>query len=324
MDHRSAWKSIEGMGLSTPTDGLCLQENGKMDTNGLPPVPDEHLYDYDGICWWCGSPANSREHKWKRSEVTDIFGKGSYDSVVWVTEGRGEAPQSEPIRGPKAARLMFGYSLCTQCNGTRSQPFDHAYALFSRYLLANYSRVIEQRSFNLSDVYGADIENQMKNLARYYAKHIGCRIAEKAGRVPENLVAFLNGEEEYATSVYSEFGIRSALLDWDDYRALSLRDSFAHHSSDPSRLGLTTFKSGIGVGAIEFLYDVNLDPGRPNTGNGIVEDAYQNLWTHGEGLYDYKINYKPRSFSFSSVSLASRIRRSLACLRVSSRFTSLR
>lgn len=266
----------------------------EMNDTGLPPVPEKHLYDYDGICWWCGSPADSREHKWKRSEVTDVFGRGSYDSVVWLTEGRGKAPQSEPIRGPKAGRLMFGYSLCAQCNGTRSQPFDHAYALFSSYLLTHYLQVIEQRWFNLSGVYGADTENQIQNLARYYGKHIGCRIAEKAGRVPENLVAFLDGKEESATSVYSEFGIRSALLDLDDHRVLSMRDSVANYSSDPARIGLTSFKSGLGVGAIEFLYDVNLNPARPNTGNGIIENIHQDLWPHGEGLYDYEIHYKPR------------------------------
>lgn len=260
----------------------------------LPPVPDEHLYDYDGICWWCGSPANSREHKWKRSEVAQIFGRGSYDSVVWLTEGHGKVPQSEVIRGPKAARLMFGYSLCTQCNGARSQPFDHAYAVFSNYLLTHYAQVLEQRWFSLSDVYGLDAGVQRQNLARYYGKHIGCRIADKAGRVPENLVAFLDGREENATSVYSEFGIRSALLNLDEHRILSMRKSVTDRAIDPAHVGLTSFKSGLGIGAIELLYDVNLDSDRPNTGNGIIEDTHQDLWPHGERLYEYKIHYKPR------------------------------
>ncbi len=265
-----------------------------MNDAGLPPVPDKHLYDYDGICWWCASPANSREHKWKRSEVALIFGRGSYDSVVWLADRHGEAPQSELIRGPKAARLMFGYSLCAQCNGARSQPFDHAYAEFSNYLLTHYSQVIKQCWFNLSEVYGADTENQMRNLARYYGKHIGCRIADKAGRVPENLVAFLDGREDSATSVYSEFGIRSALLDLADHRVLSMRESVADRASDPAHVGLTSFKSGLGIGAFEFLYDVNLDSDRPNTGNGIIENVHQDLWPHDEGLYEYKIHYKPR------------------------------
>lgn len=260
-----------------------------MSASGLPPVSGEHLYDYGGICWWCGESADSREHKWKRSEVADLFGRGSYDSVVWLRTGRGDEPaEIEPVRGPKAARLMFGYSLCGQCNGTRSQPFDRAYARFSSYVINHHAQLLDQGWFDIADIFGKETENEVANLSRYYGKHIGCRIADMAGRVPENLISFLDGELDSAICVYSEFGIRKELLNVERNQVLSLRESVADGYTD--RVGLASFKSGIGVGAIEFLYDVNLDPDRAHSGNGIIDNTKQRLWPHGEDLYGYKFH----------------------------------
>jgi hypothetical protein len=32
----------------------------------------------DGACWWCGSPADSREHKLKRSDLVREYGRPPY------------------------------------------------------------------------------------------------------------------------------------------------------------------------------------------------------------------------------------------------------
>lgn len=259
-----------------------------MTDDELRAVPDEYRYDYAGVCWRCGGEAKSREHKWKRSEVVSLFGKGSYgDSVVWIHDD-----EAEPLRGPKASGLMFSASLCVSCNGARSQPFDRAYEQLSDYLIANHVRLIEERWIDLAEVYGADASIQLPNLARYYGKHIGCRVADGAGRVPHDLKSFLDGEIDYVASVHSEFGLRELLLgivdeNGEPVMGLSLRESIAHYSETPG-VGLTTFKSGIGIGAIEFLYDVNLDPERENTGNGILAASLQPLWRHGEDLYAHK------------------------------------
>lgn len=259
-----------------------------MSESELTQVPDKYRYDYAGVCWWCGGTADSREHKWKRSEVVNLFGRGSYgDSVVWVHDDTAES-----LRGPKASGLMFSPSLCTSCNGTRSQPFDRAYERLSDYFIANHPSLIEQQYIELADVYGDEVNEQLPNLARYYGKHIGCRVADHAGRVPDDLRSFLDGDADNAPSVYSEMGIRELLLsvvddDGEPVMGLSLRESVAHYSETPG-VGLTTFKSGVGIGAIEFLYDVNLDPDRTNTGNGILTARVQPLWSHGEDLYTHK------------------------------------
>ncbi|KJL17558.1 hypothetical protein RL72_03807 [Microbacterium azadirachtae] len=263
-----------------------------MQVEDLPLVPDEFRHDYAGLCWWCGARADSREHKWKKSEVVRLFGTGSYgDSVQWVHSHGVEA-----VRGPKAAALMFSPTLCGNCNGTRSQPFDDAYALFSNYLIDHHDDLLAAQSLDFADVYGEAMPVQLPLLARYYAKHIGCRIAEKAGRVPDDLVEFLDLARNTVPSVFSQLGVRLVLLDFVDENGarvmgLSLRGSVADYDPVPGG-GLRSFKSGLGVGAIEFVFDVNLDPDRPNAGSGIFEDSVQVLWPHGEDLYSLQMMVK--------------------------------
>ena len=259
-----------------------------MSEYGLTRVPERFRYDYGGMCWWCGDIADSREHKWKQSEVVNLFGRGDYGkSVLWIHDDKVEF-----LRGPKAAGFMFSRSLCTTCNGARSQPFDRAYELLSNYLIANHANLMEQQYIDLADVYGVEVDEQLPNLARYYGKHIGCRVADDAGRVPDDLKSFLDGDADNAYSVFSELGVRELLRSVVDGEGelvigLSLRESVADRSDSP-HVGLTSFKSGLGVGAIEFLYDVNLDPSRVNTGNGILDSRIQPLWSHDEDLYNHR------------------------------------
>src|SRR6267378_4063620 len=35
-------------------------------------------FDYGGVCWWCSNPADSAEHKYKRSDVVAEFGRPPY------------------------------------------------------------------------------------------------------------------------------------------------------------------------------------------------------------------------------------------------------
>ncbi|WP_152998906.1 hypothetical protein [Curtobacterium oceanosedimentum] len=75
-------------------------------------------------CWWCGSTADSREHKFKAGELRASHGP----------EWRGEAAvvhgsfggQQQDARGPKADELKWPPSMCEDCNNRRSQPFDRA------------------------------------------------------------------------------------------------------------------------------------------------------------------------------------------------------
>jgi len=150
----------------------------------------------EGMCWWCRErPADSREHKFKRSDLVREHGRG---------ELRGErtlvvfGEQQREARSTKNDALKFAPSLCTKCNNERSQPFDNAYDRFIEELFEREEDVLAARSFDLRVAFGSEWSSMSDNVLRYFVKHICCRIAESLtvdGErvVPVDALAFLDG-----------------------------------------------------------------------------------------------------------------------------------
>ena len=82
-------------------------------------------------CWICGGLANSREHKFKKSDLIR-------SSTTWAPDDRPyfvAGGVKRPIASPNAKiATTFGKVLCVDCNSARTQPFDRAYEAFSRYV----------------------------------------------------------------------------------------------------------------------------------------------------------------------------------------------
>lgn len=114
------------------------------------------------------------------------------DLVLW----RDHTGEVRPIRGKSGARrdrygvVKFAKSLCNECNNERSKPLDEAY---DRYASATDSWSTRSAGVNLSELYGADWEGSSLNLARYYAKHFGCRMVRSKAPIPDSLRDFLDG-----------------------------------------------------------------------------------------------------------------------------------
>lgn len=146
-------------------------------------------------CWWCGRPADSREHKFKKSDLRREFGPGPYygeDKPLRLSEGR-----RTRASGRDSPIFKFRATLCGRCNNERSQPFDNAYDSFVEYVFASEDRVLRERVIRLSAIYGDDWKARRDDLVRYFVKHISSRIAEldtsfQMG-VNRELIAFLNG-----------------------------------------------------------------------------------------------------------------------------------
>lgn len=77
-------------------------------------------------CWWCGAVADSREHKFKASELRLNNGPGQWLGDTAVVHGSDDGTLTD-VRGAKSAIVMWSRSMCQNCNGARSQPFDLAY-----------------------------------------------------------------------------------------------------------------------------------------------------------------------------------------------------
>lgn len=149
-----------------------------------------------GSCWWCGSAADSREHKFKRTDIERAFGRGPYrDGRTLVKQGYGHWPSE--MTGSKSKVFKFEPMICANCNGVRSQPFDKAYDQFMDYLFDNEAAVLRSGQVDLRGVYEREWESNSLDLARYFAKHICCRLANVAEhreiRLDTRLIDFLNG-----------------------------------------------------------------------------------------------------------------------------------
>jgi hypothetical protein len=101
--------------------------------------PREYIELKPGRCWWCGAPADSREHKMKRSDIVREDGKPPYTGLRTLT--RFSAGGRQDFTGPNSPLMKFGTSLCARCNNERSQPFDAAWDALTEHVAKNEERL---------------------------------------------------------------------------------------------------------------------------------------------------------------------------------------
>jgi len=155
-----------------------------------PPRNDEwdHLRrDLSGRCWWCGATANTHEHKYKQTDLRRMW---SEDGLLWG----GDPDRLHQVRSIKKSGVVrFGQTLCSRCNGARSQPFDRAYDKFAEYAASHGRSLWKQKSLDMEGVFGSSWELDELDLARYYGKHFGCRMVDEGFAPPRGLIEFLDG-----------------------------------------------------------------------------------------------------------------------------------
>lgn len=175
----------------------------------------------DGLCWWCQGPADSREHKIKRTDLRWIQGDDPY--VFWGSND----PRLVRINGPGAKPVKFSNVLCRKCNSERSQPFDRAYDCYRDYVHENVDDLRYRTYIDAAEIYGSSWGDGLKNLERYFVKHLGCRIRDAGYLVPADLISLVNGSSERA-------GLRVAI--YKDINYYRRRSAFRHYGMD-TRVG---------------------------------------------------------------------------------------
>jgi hypothetical protein len=161
-----------------------------------------------GACWWCHTPADSREHKMKKSDLLREFGRPFDEAPVRLREER-----LETIQGPGSDLVKFEANLCAPCNNTRSQPFDYAYDQFVTYVAAHQRHILASRRIDLRTIFGSDWQAGGENTLRYLVKHIGCRLAQNQVEVPSSLRAFLDGGDAPDHELAVEIEIRGDIAE---------------------------------------------------------------------------------------------------------------
>lgn len=199
-----------------------------------------------GTCWWCQArPATTGEHKFKAADLTRLMAEegpllwGDSQGAVRTINGR------SGITRDRYGVIKFPKSLCEDCNNSRSKPFDNAYDTFSNHLRLTPLR--DADGVNFAEVFGVDWKTQAPRLARYYAKHFGCRMVRSGLPVPSSLRDLLDGASTMADA-------QMALITTDSVheskRDLSISPDFAAADKDLTRLVqyvLVAYVGAIGV-----------------------------------------------------------------------------
>src|SRR5258707_6747468 len=94
-------------------------------------------------CWICDRPANSAEHRLKKTDIVRAYGKGPYEGPFAPVHVRDSVVSS--IQGPGSSKIKYEQSLCHACNTAYTQPFDVAYEILIMWVMANQSKVLQKR-----------------------------------------------------------------------------------------------------------------------------------------------------------------------------------
>lgn len=158
-------------------------------------MPDRWIAFRTGRCWWCGGAADSREHKFKREDLTRELGPGPYRGLDVPTRFSEEGRQD--AQGPKSAVFKFSASLCQRCNNARSQRHDKAWSLFAQHLIDNRSQILAAEEIDFRAIFGESWRCDALDVGRYIVKHALCRVADNEHdfEVDRGLISFLDGRE---------------------------------------------------------------------------------------------------------------------------------
>ena len=210
-------------------------------------VPDS------GQCWWCGSIADSREHKFKRTDLTRMWGTDDY--LLWISE-----QQQVKVRSArKSAIVKFNPNMCMPCNNTRSQPFDVAYDKFADYVWGHLDDLWGHRFLDMQLIYGPDWQGGVLNLARYFAKQLACRMANAGYPVPSGIPPFLDGQPllpNVQMALFKDPDLRDLYRQGqrEGFMASGLFLSPAAGAVSQSRRKLVMYSSSATIGYIGVMY----------------------------------------------------------------------
>ena len=117
-------------------------------------------------CWIYGDPANTDEHRRKRSDLVARYG------ASWTPEQqpfviRGDAStRSTRIQGPNNRKNLYQRMLCDACNSTRTKPFDHAYQQLPDWVLASAATLHERNAIE-QKLTGSGVAIQLLELTSF-------------------------------------------------------------------------------------------------------------------------------------------------------------
>ncbi|MFZ4789493.1 MAG: hypothetical protein ACOYMW_01055 [Candidatus Competibacteraceae bacterium] len=161
------------------------------------------------ICWICGNPSETSEHRIKKSDLIMQFGKGPYRSCNALLYFKND--KMSELQGPNSTLVKYTKNLCFNCNNTLTQPFDKAYEHFIAWVMDNEIDVLKKRVIDFEAVYGINWEEKQRNLFKYFVKCFGCRIDGIGRLVPFDIINLIR-RETFDTALHVTFQVNEDML----------------------------------------------------------------------------------------------------------------
>lgn len=141
----------------------------------------------------CGSPANSREHRYKKSELERAFlplkkyqPSDTPPGIAFrVSPNSGDCYW---VKGHNANSEKYPRLICKLCNNEKTQSMDNAYDKLSKWCWENP----EATFIDLSAIWGSDYYKQVPLFYGYCLKILGCEILNSNALLPYDFPNPLN------------------------------------------------------------------------------------------------------------------------------------
>lgn len=126
------------------------------------------------LCWICNrNPANSGEHKTKRSDLAAVLGSPTQSRPFYFHDLE---RRNKPVGSLDAKILKAPVRICEACNTARTQPHDRAWEHMSDQLRSRRLKIGSWIRANR--IFPYDTRRQMIYVHLYFLKLFGCMLCE--------------------------------------------------------------------------------------------------------------------------------------------------
>lgn len=126
-------------------------------------------------CWICGDPADSREHRTKRSDLKSIAGTPTQADPLYIhTDKR----RNRRVGSLNADALKFTSRLCHYCNTTRTQELDLAWQRLSEFLRLRQPPMVAGEFIRANAIFPYNTRHRMLDVHLYIVKLFGCMVID--------------------------------------------------------------------------------------------------------------------------------------------------
>jgi hypothetical protein len=229
-------------------------------------------------CWICGQPADSREHKVKKSVVEktykDFFDNGT---VLHLRDGK-----FTKLQGPDSKKIKYEKTICAYCNNNRTQQFDEAYEQFFNYVQDQSLLISEKRMIDFKDIYGHNFEAGQLNLFKYFVKLFGCDLRSVDHPVPEDLPILL-GKTQFKTALKITFAVNTRKLGHADTNSFGMGiNSLVVNQVSRTDTTPIGYKWSVFFSFINIFFWYNFNPDGPHGRPWIADNRYVYLGSFEE------------------------------------------